>query len=233
MEIGAYQIESQLGSGGMGTVWLATAVRDTPPVKAGTKVAIKIIHPHLLARPDTRERFLREAEVGGRVEHENVVRTLAVGAEETEDGPVEFLVMEYVEGRTLADLIDDLGTVPEALILEIAAQTAAGLQAIHESGVVHRDLKPENVLVTSDHVVRIMDLGVARLLDGDANITAQGEFTGSLRYAAPEQFRDEPVGPQVDLYALGILFHELATGENPFRRNGAWPSAVPPLPDPS
>ena len=129
--------------------------------------------------------------------------------------------MEYVEGRTLRALLEDLGTVPEALVREIGRQVAEGLAAIHEAGVVHRDVKPENVLITDDHRVRIMDLGVARIQDASVALTQEGQFAGSLLYAAPEQLRRGTVGPAADLYALGVVLHELATGRNPFRAEDA------------
>jgi tetratricopeptide (TPR) repeat protein len=219
--IGIYRVESELGSGAMGTVWRAEVVSESAVVPRGKTVAVKVVHPHLLAQPGFFKRFLREAEVGRQVDHENVVRTFDVDALEVEGRTAHFLVMEYVEGRTLRAMLGDLGTVPEALLWEIARQVAAGLSAIHEAGVVHRDLKPENVLVTDDHQVRIMDLGVARLVEESVALTRKGEFAGSLLYAAPEQFRDEEVGPLSDLYSLGVLLYELATGANPFRRDAA------------
>ncbi|MHC4490600.1 MAG: protein kinase domain-containing protein, partial [Planctomycetota bacterium] len=149
--------------------------------------------------------------------HENVVRTLDVDAVQIGQRTVHFLVMEYVEGRTLRTLARKVGTVPEALLREIALQVAAGLAAIHRAGIVHRDLKPENLLITDDHRVRIMDLGVARPIQGTLALTQEDQFAGSLFYAAPEQFEQAEIGPAADLYALGVLLYELATGQNPFR----------------
>jgi tetratricopeptide (TPR) repeat protein len=217
--LGPYRLEKEIGSGGMGTVWLARAEDDSGPVEPGRPVALKILHRHLLGRPGIAERFAREAEVGRQVRHENVVRVLHADAVRFDGTPAHFLVMEYVAGRTLRRLLEVLGTLPEALLREIARQIASGLEAIHGAGIIHRDLKPENVLVTDDHRVRIMDLGVARLVEEEATLTREGEFAGSLYYAAPEQYRGGEVGPAADLYSLGVLLHELATGENPFRRD--------------
>jgi tetratricopeptide (TPR) repeat protein len=155
------------------------------------------------------------------VEHENVVRTHDVDALEVEGQTVHFLVMEYVEGRSLRAMLEDLGAIPEALLREIGRQVASGLAAIHQAGIVHRDLKPENILITDDHQVRIMDLGVARLMDESLALTREGQFAGSLFYAAPEQFDAGEVGPAADLYSLGVMLYELASGENPFRHDRA------------
>jgi tetratricopeptide (TPR) repeat protein len=213
-QIGPYRIASELGSGGMGTVYLAED-------EQGGNVAVKVVHPHLLATPGFFKRFLREAELGRQVRHENVVRTLDVDALMVDDRQVNFMVMEYVVGKSLRDLLIELKTLPEALLREVARQAAAGLAAIHAEEIVHRDLKPENVLITDDQTIRLMDLGVAKLQEASIAITKEGQFAGSILYAAPEQFRDAPVGPASDLYSLGVMFYELATGDNPFRRDDA------------
>jgi serine/threonine protein kinase/tetratricopeptide (TPR) repeat protein len=223
--LGAWRIESVLGSGGMGAVYLATDAK-------GARAAVKVIHPHLLERPGFFKRFLREAEIGRRVRHANVVRTL--DADESVEGGARrrFLVMEYVEGRTLRSLLAESGKVPEALCRHIGREIAAALAAIHAAGAVHRDLKPENVLVTRDHVVKVMDLGVSRLADEAARLSQTGAFVGSLLYAAPEQFGGlaprsatsaassakgvDAVDGRADLHALGLVLHELATGAHPF-----------------
>ncbi len=211
--IGAYKVIRELGSGGMGRVYLASP-RDSNDENEA--VAVKVVHRHLLERAGFFKRFLREAEVGKSVRHPNVVRTLDVDAVIQDGEQVNFLVTEYVEGRTLRSLLDDYGTLPDALLREIAVQVTRGLVAIHEQGIVHRDLKPENVLITEDDQIRIMDLGVAHLQEVSARITGENEFMGSLTYGAPEQFRSEPVGPSADLYSLGVLMLELLTGKNPF-----------------
>ncbi|MCU0725337.1 MAG: tetratricopeptide repeat protein [Planctomycetes bacterium] len=201
----------------MGRVYLATADEPAEGVEPGDRVAMKVIHPHLLAGIGMRERFAREGTVGRRVRHENVVRTLQAGASEIDGETVNWLAMEFVEGRMLRQLLATLGPLPEGLLREIAAQAAAGLVAIHEAGAVHRDLKPENLLISADQRVRIMDLGIARLIDPSAALTTEGQFAGTLHYAAPEQFRGTGVGPSADLYSLGVVLYEMATGDNPFR----------------
>ncbi|MHC4941017.1 MAG: serine/threonine-protein kinase, partial [Planctomycetota bacterium] len=147
-QLGAYAIRSELGSGGMGKVYLAEVVEAAAGLDPGTKVALKVVHPHLLETPGFFKRFLQEAELGKRVRHENVVRTFDVDALVHEGKHHHFMVMEYVQGKSLRELLNDLGKVPEALLREIALQTVAGLAAIHAGDIVHRDLKPENILIT-------------------------------------------------------------------------------------
>ena len=222
--VGGYRLVREIGSGGMGTVYLAEATRKTSRLERDTKVALKIVHPHLLKTPGFFKRFQREAEAGRAVRHPNVVRTLDGDMLVVDDQPYCFLVMEYVEGRTLRELLTELGRVPEALLRELALQITAGLSAIHAAGIVHRDIKPENVLITGDHQVRIMDLGVAKMEAATVPLTGEGQFAGSLMYASPEQIRQQAVGPTADLYALGVTLYELATGSNPFRSDD--PAAV-------
>ncbi|MHC4818465.1 MAG: serine/threonine-protein kinase, partial [Planctomycetota bacterium] len=212
-QLGPYRLVRKIGAGAMGTVWLAE--------EEGRQVALKILHPHLSERRGFFKRFGREARAGRRVRHANVVRTLDSDLIFENNRASCVLVMEYVEGRTLRDLLRDLGTVPETLLREIARQVAAGLEAIHAEGLVHRDLKPDNVLITKDHQVRIMDLGIAKEREASTAITKEGQFAGSLLYAAPEQIRHGDVGPAADLYALGVTLFELAAGKNPFRYDDA------------
>ena len=181
--IGPYSIVEELGRGGMGTVYLAQ--RD------GKSFALKLAHEQLAAAPNMVARFLREAEVGRTIDHPNVVRTLDAGDHEG----LPYLVMELVEGRDLRQHLDALGRIPEALLREVACQAAQGLAAIHAAKVVHRDIKPENILITDTNEIRLMDLGVAALQEATTMLTREGAFAGSLLYAAPEQFRSEPVTP--------------------------------------
>ena len=206
----AYEIVRPLGSGGMGTVWLAE--------RGDERVAVKLLHPHLASREDFVERFVREAEIGRRVRHENVVRTLDAGEAEHGGERLRFVVMEYVEGKTLRALLEDLGRVPEELCLHVGREIAKALAAIHAEGAVHRDVKPDNVILTPEHVVKVMDLGVARS-DDDVRVSQTGAFVGSLEYAAPEQFRPKTgaIDHRADLHALGVVLYELATGAHPFR----------------
>ena len=214
--LGSYRIEDELGAGGMGRVFRASC-------GDGSTVALKLVHPHLFRTPGFFKRFLREAELGRKVRHPNVVRTLDVDAVEIDGRHHHFLVMEHVEGRTLRALLDDLERVPEELCRHIAAEVCAALAAIHAVGAVHRDLKPENVLITPEHCVKVMDLGVAQLLDEAMRLSQTGAFVGSVRYAAPEQFRGggRELDARTDLHALGVLLYELAAGRHPFAADDA------------
>jgi serine/threonine-protein kinase len=209
---GPYRVIREIGRGGMGIVFEA---RD---LTTDARVAVKLVPPLFASAPRYSDRFAREAEMGSQIDHPNVVRTLDFGSVTIRDRPVPYLVMEFVEGQNLRELQQELGAVPESLLREIADQVAQGLAAIHEAGIVHRDLKPENVLITKDRSVRIMDLGIAKLRDATLELTREGQFIGSLHYASPEQCGGGEIGPATDLYALGVVLHELATGDNPFRR---------------
>jgi predicted ATPase len=216
--LGPYRIDAELGSGGMGKVYAATVVGRCPGLAEGTRVALKVVHPHLLETSGFFKRFMREAEIGKSVRHENVVRTFDADAIATGGVQHNLLVMEYVQGQTLRALLQELDRVPEELCRHIGREVAKGLAAIHAAGVVHRDMKPENVLITADHVVKVMDLGVARLNDEALRLSQTGAFVGSIHYAAPECFSEggKHVDGRADLHALGLVLYELACGTNPY-----------------
>jgi len=216
--LGPYLIDRKLGSGGMGTVYAATVVDGGAALAggapSGTIVAVKVVHAHLVGEEGFLPRFLREVEIGTVIAHPNVVRTLCGGEVEGR----RFIGMEYVEGQTLRQMLVEMKTLPEQLCRHVGREIAAGLGAIHAAGVIHRDLKPENVLITSDHVVKVMDLGVARVADEVLRLSKPGNFAGSIHYAAPEQLRDggRNVDARTDLHALGVMLYELASGTNPY-----------------
>jgi len=215
-KLGDYQLGNELGRGGMGTVYAADTLVDGPAGPTGSRVAIKVFHPELVEDERSLERFRREAEIGKRVRHPHVVRTFDVDATEVDGAPVHFMVMEFIAGQTLDALQAELGTVPEHLLFQISEQVLDALDEIHGQGVIHRDIKPENIVITPDHRVLLMDLGIARMTEGGHTLTEAGEFVGSLFYAAPEQFIGQTVTGRCDLYAFGMVLYKLATGVNPF-----------------
>ena len=204
--LGPYRIDRKLGSGGMGTVYAAAGPEGV--------VALKVVHSHLLDTGDSIQRFEREVAIGRTVDHPNVVRTFAGGEE---DGH-HYMAMEYVEGQTLDGLLADLERVPEELCRHIGREVCRGLAAIHAAGAIHRDVKPGNVLITPEHVVKIMDLGVALSIEDTLRLSQTGAFLGSVSYAAPEQFEGggKDLDGRVDLHALGLVLYELACASNPY-----------------
>jgi serine/threonine protein kinase/tetratricopeptide (TPR) repeat protein len=219
-KLGAYRIERELGTGGMGKVYAATLRGRAPGLSEGDLVALKLVHPHLLETEGFFMRFMREAALGASIQHDNVVRTHLCDQIIVNGTPHAFLVMEYVEGRTLRELVQELEQVPEELCRHVATEICSGLVAIHAAGVVHRDLKPENVLITPEHQVKVMDLGVARLADEAMRLSQSGAFIGSVEYAAPEQFGNGLMDARIDVHALGLILYEIATGQHPYRADG-------------
>ncbi len=210
-EVEGYQLLEPIGEGGMGAVFRAQ------PTGGGEVVAIKLLHPHLVRTGTHRDRFLREAQIGAGVQHPGVVRVLDARADEG-DAHAPFLVMEYVEGQPLQSLSEELGQVPEELCRQLGRDIASALGAIHAAGAVHREVKPANVLVTPDHTVKLLDLGVARVIDATHELSRTGAFVGSLHYASPEQFSaEQAVDGRADLHALGIVLYELSSGTHLFR----------------
>lgn len=215
--LGPYTIVGPLGRGGMGEVYRA---RDT---RLGREVAVKVLPPTLAGSPPGLERFEREARAVAAINHPNIVALHDVGSA----AGVSYAVTELLDGQTLRDLLRADGPLPPRRALETAAQIARGLAAAHERGIVHRDLKPENVFVTRDGRVKILDFGIAARDESlaaarDAETVARTEpgfLLGTVGYMAPEQIRGDPISARADLFALGVLVHELVTGVNPFRRD--------------
>jgi serine/threonine-protein kinase len=202
---GRYRVERVLGGGAMAKVLLA---RDE---ELGRRVAIKLLDERLASDQSFRARFSREARLAAGLSHPNVVTVFDAG--EAEGRP--YIVMEYVEGRTLDVRLREQGGFPPAEIRRIGLQVCAGLEHAHEHGLVHRDLKPGNLIERSDGTVKIADFGVARGDDATA-ITEAGAIIGTAAYLAPEQAESGPVTARTDLYALGVVLYELLTGRRPW-----------------
>lgn len=203
-----YEVQAVLGRGGMGVVYRARHLRLNRPV------ALKMLLAGAYARPDERERFLREAEAVAGLRHADVVQVYDVG---DQDGRPYF-TMEFMDGGSLARrLAGSPLSAPEAATL--VAILANAVQAAHAGGVIHRDLKPANVLLTADGRPKVGDFGLARRLEGDAGLTRSGGTIGTPSYMAPEQARGDTdgVGPTADVYALGAILYEVLTGRPPFR----------------
>ncbi len=212
---GAYRVVREIGSGGMATVYLAQVCEPRPGLVPGREVALKVLHRQISDEPGFSARFRREVESGTRIRHPNIIETLDCG--ETAKGHL-FLVMEYVEGQSLRELLQDLVRVPEELCRHIGCEVAKALTTIHAAGVIHRDVKPENVLIRRDNAVKLMDFGVACVADARMRLSATGQFVGSIFYAAPEQLQGggKDLDHRLDLYQLGVLLYELGCGVNPY-----------------
>jgi serine/threonine protein kinase len=216
--IGLYRVLFRLGSGGMGEVWKG---QDT---RSGREVAIKVLSPEAVSDSDRMRRFAMEANATSALDHPNILAVYEVG--QSEAGP--YIVTEYVDGETVRAILTE-GPMPLARALDIAAQTAEGVANAHAAGVIHRDLKPENLMVNREGLVKILDFGLAKLLRpgessggiGLEGLTAVGMVIGTAGYLSPEQLRGDKASEQSDVFALGVVLYEMATGENPFRRNNA------------
>ena len=212
-----YKVLSQLSSGGMGSVYLAE------DLKLHRKVAIKALTPEWAADPERYRRFRWEAEVLAKLNHPNIVTIHAI--EEEEGG--HFLIMELVDGKTLDHVIPSVGMSPERFF-KIAIPLAEALAAAHEQGIIHRDLKPANIMVTGDGRVKVLDFGLAKRHDSAVNspaaqiraaqpTTDDGQMMGTVPYMSPEQLQGDTVDRRTDIFSLGIVLFEMATGSRPFQ----------------
>jgi serine/threonine protein kinase len=211
--VGPYSLIRELGVGGMGTVFLAEDGR------LERKVALKFLTSQLAGNEEFRQRFLREAKSAAKLNHTNIVTVYEVG----EDADRVYIAMEYVEGRSLRELIDTRALSYDQ-ILEMFTQLCTGLKKAHEAGIVHRDLKPSNVMVTGDKEVKILDFGLAKAMV-DGNLTSTGTALGTVNYMSPEQAHGARADQRSDLFSAGILLFELLTGVNPFVR-GYMPATI-------
>jgi eukaryotic-like serine/threonine-protein kinase len=201
---GRYKLERPIGQGGMASVHLGCDVELDRPV------AVKLIGEALADDESFRARFLREARIAAGLSHPNVVQIYDVG----EEYGRPFIVMEYVEGETLAQELARAGPLPPAEAVAQGVDVCAGLEHAHAAGLVHRDIKPRNLLRRSDGVVKITDFGIAHAGDG-TRLTETGSVMGTAAYIAPEQATGEKVTAAADLYALGAVLYELLTGTPP------------------
>jgi serine/threonine protein kinase len=209
---GRFRIEREIGTGGMGTVYLATHLGLERPV------AVKIIRPEFEGDRDVTERFLREARTMAKLRHPHAAMIFDAGS--LPDGR-HFIVMEYVEGQTLSQALSKEGRFSATTAVQIATQVCDVLEEAHRLGIIHRDLKPSNIML-GERGVCVLDFGVAKVLASTADVTAthastgSGQLVGTPRYMSPEQCLGQRVGARSDLYSLGILIYEMLAGRPPF-----------------
>lgn len=204
-----YVIERRVARGGMATVYQAIDQRLERPV------AIKIMHPHLAEDEEFTKRFIQEARQAARLAHPNIVNVFDQGQE----GAITFIVMEYLPGITLRELLNDFGALTAAQTLDIVKAVLFGLDAAHTAGIVHRDLKPENVLLADDGRIKIADFGLARAAN-NSTATSQA-LLGTIAYLSPELIARGVADVRSDIYALGIMMFEMLTGQQPYQGDQA------------
>jgi serine/threonine-protein kinase len=204
---GRYRLEGRLGFGGMSTVHRALDMR------LERQVAVKLLAEHLAEDPTFVSRFQREAQAAARLVHPNIVQVFDSGQDERTGQ--YFIVMEYIEGSSCAEILRDDGWVEVDEAIAIIEQACEGLHYAHRNGVVHRDVKPGNLLRAREGEVKLADFGIAKATE-QSSITQVGSVLGTAAYLAPEQARGEEAGPSADLYALGVVTYQLISGRLPY-----------------
>jgi eukaryotic-like serine/threonine-protein kinase len=202
-----YRLDRKLGEGGMATVYCGT------DILLRRRVAIKVLREQYAADAEFVRRFYQEAESAAKLSHPNIVNTYDVGHQDD----TYFIVMELVDGPSLAEIIAADGRLPEPVAIDYATQIASGLAYAHRQGLLHRDIKPANVLVTKDDVVKLSDFGIARAVSQQTMaLTKPGLVMGSVYYISPEQAQEHEIHETADLYSLGIVLYQMLTGNLPY-----------------
>jgi serine/threonine-protein kinase len=191
-------------------------------------VAVKVLSPHYVADEEFIKKFRREAQAAASLSNPNIVGIYDVG----QDGDTYYIVMEFLSGKTLKQLINEQGPLPAATALQIVQQIAAALRSAHKHGVIHRDIKPHNIMVTADGHVKVTDFGIARAVTS-STLTNTGSMVGSVHYISPEQARGGFVGEKSDIYSLGVVLFELVTGQLPFTGDSMFSIALKHLQEPA
>ncbi len=211
-----YRLVRRLARGGMAEVWEAVDEILSRPV------AVKILLPHLAADEAFVTRFRREAVAAARLSHPHIV---AVFDTWTDDG-FEGIVMELVRGTTLRAVLDEQGVLPPRRVAAVGAQVADALEVAHRGGLIHRDVKPGNILLTEDGRVLVTDFGIAKASEATSDLTEVGQVVGTAKYLSPEQVEGRPLDPRSDVYALGVVLYEAATGQPPFAADNVTATAL-------
>ncbi|AKS31671.1 Stk1 family PASTA domain-containing Ser/Thr kinase [Mycolicibacterium goodii] len=206
-----YELGEILGFGGMSEVHLA---RD---LRLHRDVAVKVLRADLARDPSFYLRFRREAQNAAALNHPAIVAVYDTGEAETPNGPLPYIVMEYVDGVTLRDIVHTDGPIPPRRAIEIIADACQALNFSHQHGIIHRDVKPANIMISKNNAVKVMDFGIARALADTGNsVTQTAAVIGTAQYLSPEQARGETVDARSDVYSLGCVLYEILTGEPPF-----------------
>jgi len=205
--IGRYRILEQIGSGGMSVVYKGV---DTALER---EVAVKVLHPHLAGKEDSRKRLAREAQAVAKLQHPNILEVFDFAAG---DSDTAYIVTEFIRGQTLRQCAEKHPFSPPEIAAMAIHEIAAALAHAHEAGIIHRDLKPENVMVRDDGVIKLMDFGIAKILDREDRMTMTGALVGSPAHMAPEIIEGREVGPEADVFSLGTMLYYFATGVLPF-----------------
>ena len=214
-----YELGDILGFGGMSEVHLA---RD---VRLHRDVAVKVLRADLARDPSFYLRFRREAQNAAALNHPAIVAVYDTGEAETAAGPLPYIVMEYVDGVTLRDIVHTDGPLPPRRAIEIIADACQALNFSHQNGIIHRDVKPANIMISTTNAVKVMDFGIARAIaDSGNSVTQTAAVIGTAQYLSPEQARGDSVDARSDVYSLGCVLYEILTGEPPF--TGDSPVAV-------
>jgi serine/threonine-protein kinase len=213
---GRYRLTERIATGGMGTIW---AAEDEV---LSRKVAVKVLNEGLTSEPRFTERFRREARAAAQLTHPNIAGTFDYG----EDDGRPYIVLELIDGETLADRLSRVGKLAPEEAARIAASVAQALAYAHGTGIVHRDVKPANVMITERGEVKVMDFGIAASVVGASGLTATGAVMGTAKYLSPEQARGDKATPASDIYALGVVMYETLSGISPFERETAVATAM-------